>query len=272
MINMADYAALAHAIEKKNIAELLKSNRRRDGRTKDEFRDVEIELNVVKTALGSALVKLGKTQVIAGVKAQITTPYQDTANKGSLMVGFETSPLSAPGYRLGPPQPESIEIARMTDRAIRESQCIDLEKLCIIEGEKVWQIIVDLYTLDHSGNFYDAAIIAAYAALSNTNLPDIKVDEEGNVEILETTQPLRLNSFPVSVTTYKIDDHFIVDADLKEELIADARITFGTTETHIVSGQKGGMAGIKSSDILDILKNSIQIASDLRERIQTQLN
>lgn len=269
---MADYAQLAHAIEKKNIAELLKSNRRSDGRTKDEFRDVEIELNVVKTALGSALIKLGKTQIIAGVKAQLATPYADSPNKGSLMVGFETSPLSAPGYRLGPPQPESIEIARMTDRVIRESKCIDLEALCILEGEKVWQIIIDLYTLDNNGNFFDAAAIAAYAALCNTNLPDIEIDEEGNVNILETSKPLQLNSFPITVTTYKIGDHLIVDANLKEELISDTRITFGTTETHIVSGQKGGTAGFKSADILEILKNSIQVASDLREKIQAQLN
>lgn len=269
---MADYAALAHAIEKKNIAELLKSNRRRDGRTKDEFRDLKIELNVVKTALGSALVKLGDTQIIAGVKAQIATPYADSANKGSLMIGFETSPLSSPGYRLGPPQPESIELARMTDRIIRESKCIDLEKLCIIEGEKVWQIIIDLYTLDAGGNFYDVAAIAAYAALRNAKLHDIEIDEEGKVQILETTKPLELNSFPISVTTYKIDDQLIVDADLKEELIADARITFGTTETHIVSGQKGGSAGFKSNDILEILKKSIQIGSDLRETIESQLN
>jgi exosome complex component RRP42 len=269
---MGDYEQLAHAIERKNIAELLKSNRRRDGRTKDEFREIKIELDVVKTALGSALVNLGDTQIIAGVKAQLATPYADTANKGSLMVGFETSPLSGPGYRLGPPQPEAIEIARMTDRVIRESQCLDLESLCLVEGEKVWQIIVDLYSLDGGGNFYDAASIAAYAALCNAKLHDVEIKEDGEVEILETTKPLKLNSFPISVTTYKIDDHYIVDADLKEEQIADARITFGTTETHIVSGQKGGFSGFKSNDIVEILKNSIQVASDLREKIQSQIN
>ena len=144
---MADYTVLAHAIEKSNIAELLKSNRRRDGRTKEEFRELKIETDVVKTAYGSALVKLGKTQVICGVKAQLSTPYADSANKGSFSVLFETSPLSGPGYRLGPPQPQAIEIARVTDRVIRESQCLDLEKLCLIEGEKVWHIFIDLYSL-----------------------------------------------------------------------------------------------------------------------------
>lgn len=268
---MADYSVLAHAIEKKNIAELLKSNRRSDGRNKDEFRDLEITTDVVKTAYGSSLVKLGKTQIICGVKAQLSTPYADSPDKGSFSVLFETSPLSGPGYRLGPPQPQAIEIARVTDRVIRESQCLDLEKLCLIEGEKIWQIFIDLYSLDDNGNFFDAAAIAAYSALLNTKLPDTKIDDEGKIEILETRTPLELNSFPVSVTTYKIDDHFLVDANLKEELIADARITFGTTETHIVSGQKGGSAGIKSNDLLEILKNSIKIASELREKITEQL-
>ncbi|MHA2098876.1 MAG: hypothetical protein ACW99A_09325, partial [Candidatus Kariarchaeaceae archaeon] len=96
-------------------------------------------------------------------------------------------------------------------------------------------------------------------------------DDEGNVEILETSKPLELQSFPVSVTTYKIEDHYIVDAELKEELISDGRISFGTTETHIVSGQKGGDAGFKSNDILDILKNSIKVASELREIISQQI-
>ena len=62
-----------------------------------------------------------------------------------------------------------------------------------------------------------------------------------------------------------------INAELKEELISDARITLGTTETHIVSGQKGGESGFKSNDILEILKNTIKISADLREIIQQQL-
>lgn len=269
---MGDFELIANSIEKKHITNLLEKDRRIDGRTKTDYRDIKIETNVIGTANGSAIVELGNTKVICGVKAVMGTPYSDSPNKGSIMVGFETSPLSSPAYRLGPPQPDAIEIARMTDRVIRESECIDLESLCIVPGEKIWTIIIDLYSLDDNGNFYDTCPIAAYAALANTKIPDVSIDEEGNVEILETTQPLNLQSFPVSITTYKIDDHFVIDASLKEELIADARISFGTTETHIVSGQKGGNSGFKTKDIVEILKQSIKTAAELRSTINEQIN
>lgn len=262
---------ITSAVERQHIVDQLDKNRRSGGRSKNEFRDIRIETNVIGTANGSAIVHIGKTKVIAGVKAVIGTPYSDAPNKGSIMVGFETSPLSAPEYRYGPPQDEAIEIARMTDRVIRESGCIDLEALCIKEGEKVWTIIIDLYSLDHYGNFYDAASLAAIAALSCTTIPEVTIDDDGNVEQLETSYPLKLNSFPVTVTTSKIGNHYLVDANLKEEKTAEARITFGTTDTHIVSGQKGGEVGIKSADILTILEDSIRTASLIREQVREQL-
>lgn len=267
----SDYAYVANAIEKKNITKLLDSDRRLDGRSKNDFREIKIEKDVVGTANGSAIVHLGKTKVICGVKAVIGTPFSDYPNKGSIFVGFETSPLSAPEYRLGPPQPDAIEIARMTDRAIRESDCVDLDDLCLIENEKVWTLNIDLYALDDNGNLYDACVIAAYVALSLTKIPETKIDGDGEVEILETLRPIKINSFPISVTTYKIDNHLITDADLKEEQMSDARISFGTTETHIVSGQKGGNGAFKSNQVIEILKNSINTAAKMREIIKSQL-
>lgn len=269
---MGDFQSLATAIEKRQIIELLETDRRVDGRGKDDFRELKIKTNIIKTANGSALVELGKTKVIAGVKVLMGTPYPDSPNKGSFNVGFETNPLAAPEYRLGPPREEAIEVARVTDRIIRESGCVDLQKLCIIEGKKIWTIYIDIYPLDGNGNLYDASAIAAFAALSCTKIPDVKVSDDGEVEILETSKPLELNSFPISVTTFKIGDHFVIDGNLKEELIADARITFGTTETHIVSAQKGGIEGIKSDKIIEILKNTIKISSEVREEIRKQID
>lgn len=269
---MPDFQSLATAIEKRQIVELLETERRVDGRNKTEFRPIKIQTNIIKTAHGSALVELGGTKVIAGVKAMMGRPYDDYPHKGSFSVGYESNPLAAPEYKLGPPREEAIEVARVTDRVIRESECINLEKLCLIEGEKAWQIFIDIYPLDVNGNLVDAAAIAAFAALSCAKIPEAKVNEEGEVEILETFQAIELQAFPVSVTTFKIGDHFVVDGNLKEELISDARITFGTTDTHIVSAQKGGIEGIKSEKILEILKTSIKVSADLREAIRSQID
>ncbi|MHA2501365.1 MAG: exosome complex protein Rrp42 [Candidatus Kariarchaeaceae archaeon] len=267
---MSDFEYIVNSIEKNHIVNLLDSDRRLDGRRKNDIRDIKIETNIIDKANGSAIVQIGQTKVIAGVKAQFGTPWSDQPKKGSLFIGFETTPLSAPEYRAGPPQPDAIELARVTDRLIRESGVVDLEKLCIIEGEKVWQLNIDIYALDDFGNLFDAAALGAFAALATTKLPDIQI-VDGEVEKLETSSPLGLTNFPISITTYKINEELLVDAELREEQISDARITFGLTEDHIVSGQKGGSGAFKSEEIIDILRNSIKLASEVRAKVSEQI-
>lgn len=267
---MSDFELIVNSIERMHIEKLLENDRRLDGRRKNDIRDIKIETNVIGTAQGSAIVHLGKTKVICGIKAGFGTPWGDQPKKGSLFVGFETTPLSAPEYRSGPPQPDAIELARVTDRLIRESGVIDLEKLCLIEGEKVWQLNVDIYALDDFGNLFDAAALAVFAALATTQLHDVKI-EDGEVEKLETTYNLPLNNFPISITTYQIKDELLVDAELKEGQISDARLTFGLTEDFIVSGQKGGSGSFKSEQVIDILRNAIKLASEVRAKVSEQI-
>src|SRR3989304_3701639 len=110
---------------------------RADGRKPDQCREVEIELDVIKTAEGSARVKFGDSEVLAGVKMALEKPYPDTPDQGVLMVGAELLPLSNPEFESGPPSAKSVEIARVIDRGIRESKAIDVKNLCITPGEKV---------------------------------------------------------------------------------------------------------------------------------------
>ncbi len=267
---MADFKVVANAIEKNHIIKLLDSDRRLDGRSKSDMREIKIETNIVGTAHGSAIVHLGKTKVICGVKAVLSAPWSDYPNKGSIFVGFEASPLSSPSYRAGPPQDHAIELARMTDRAIRESECINLEDLCIIEGEKVYTLNIDLYSLDDFGNLYDACVLAAVAALATTKIPEVEI-VDGNVSFTDEVRPIKMDAYPISVTSYKIGDHIVTDAEFKEERIADARISFGTTQHYIVSGQKGGKGAFKSQEVMDALTHSIQKASKIREFFAEEL-
>ena len=82
----------------------------------------------------------------------VAEPYPDSQDKGNLMVTAEFLPLSSPRIELGPPQFDSIELARVIDRGIRESKFIELEKLCIKEGEKVWTVFIDIYSINDDGN------------------------------------------------------------------------------------------------------------------------
>ena len=158
------------------IRKYLKENKRFDKRKTDEFRELIIEKNISKKAEGSVRVRLGKTEVLVGVKVGTAAPYPDSPDKGNLMVTAELLPLSSPRFELGPPKFDAIELGRVIDRGIRESKIIDLEKLVIKEGEKVWNIFIDIYSINDDGNLLDAAGIGALAALKIAKLP--KYDEE----------------------------------------------------------------------------------------------
>jgi exosome complex component RRP42 len=243
-------------ITRGRIIEYLEQGKRFDGRKLDEFRELTIETDVAKKAEGSVRVKLGKTEVLVGVKMAVGTPYSDSANKGNLMVTAEFLPLSSPRFELGPPKFPAIELGRVIDRGIRESNIIDLEKLCIKEGEKVWTIFIDIYSINDDGNLLDAAGIGALAALKIAKVP--KYDEEKDKVLYgESEKDLPLNKInPIPVTIHKIRNSLIVDPTREEEDISEARITIGSSDGVISSMQKGNSTPISIEEI----EKSIEIA------------
>ena len=227
-------------VSAERIKKYLQEDKRFDGRKNEEFRDLSIELGISKNAEGSAKVKLGKTEVYVGVKLAVGEPYADSANKGNLMATAEMLPLSSKRFEAGPPRFPAIELGRLTDRFIRESHFIDLEKLCIKEGEKVWTIFVDVYTINDDGNLLDAAAIGAVAALKTAKIP-IYDEATGDVDYTkEAKEPLPLSKeIPLSLTAYKIGDSIIMDPTREEEDISDTRVTIGIKSGIISSMQKG---------------------------------
>src|SRR3990172_5444057 len=143
------------------IRKLAGSDKRIDHRKFNQYRDISVETNVITSAEGSARVRIGNTEVIAGIKIDVGTPFKDTPDEGVLMVAGEFVPLASEDFESGPPGEDAIELSRVVDRAIRESKCVDFEKLCIKEGEKVWMIYVDIDVIDDCGNLIDACSLAA---------------------------------------------------------------------------------------------------------------
>ncbi|OVE74564.1 RNA-binding protein [archaeon D22] len=244
----------------------LESGIRFDGRKLDDFRDVEITVGVSKTAEGSAQVKVGDTEVIAGVKLSIGTPYPDTPDEGALMVGAEFLPLSSPDFESGPPGIESIELARVIDRGIREAQVIDNKQLCIEKGEKVWTVSVDICTINDDGNLLDASGIATLAALMDTKFPEFdgtSVDYK-----VKTKKGLPMTKYPVPVTVYKIGNKLFVDPSVDEQDHFDARLTVTTLEDGTICAlQKGGSAPLTIDEIDGMAALAIKTAPNLRKKL-----
>ncbi len=249
----------------KRIKEYLQHGKRFDGRNLDDFREITIEKNVSKKAEGSVRVKLGKTEVIVGIKMDVGTPYPDSPDKGNLMVTAELLPLSSERFEYGPPRFPAIELGRLTDRAIRESGLIDFEKLCIEPGEKVWTVFVDVYSINDDGNLLDAAGIGAVAALLDAKIPKYDKEKEqvlygeyGNDKI-----PLKKDLI-VPATVHKIGKNILVDPTLEEEDVSETRLTIGADEAgKIYSMQKGNSKELSQEEV----EKMIDVAEKVRKKI-----
>ncbi len=257
-------------ITRENIINLINKKERADGRKLNEFRDIFIETGIISKAEGSARVKLGNTQIIVGVKPQIGEPFPDAPNMGVIITNSELLPMASPTFEPGPPDERSVELSRVVDRCIRESKMIDLEKLCIIEGSRVWLLFLDLHIIDHDGNLFDAAVLATIAALKNTSIPSVKIEEDEIILDYDNPKPLPIEDIALMCTFAKIGNEMILDPSLDEEEILTARLSIGMRpDGTICAMQKGGEGSIEKEDILKAINITKEKIPQLMEHLET---
>jgi exosome complex component RRP42 len=221
-------------IKKDYMYNLIKKGERVDGRAFNDYRKIVIETGTIRKAEGSARVWLGDTQVQVGVKMQPGEPYPDTPDTGVIITSVELVPMASPSFEPGPPREDSIEIARVVDRGVRESGAIDLEKLLIAE-DKVWMLFIDIHVLDHDGNLVDAASLGAIAALLTAKVPNKRYE-------LGEDAALPIRDIPIAVTAADFEGQILLDPELDEERIASTKLT-------VISGKDGSIAGMQKSGI-----------------------
>ncbi len=260
-------STLLTKVRKMQLAQIIDSGKRLDGRELTDYRPFTIEEGLIEKAEGSARIRLGKTEILVGVKVETGEPFPDTPNEGVLTVNAELVPLASPNFEPGPPDENSIELARIVDRGIRESKAIDAGKLCIEPGKKVFVVFVDIYVLNHDGNLIDASALASVSALVNTKMPNYEI-EDGEVKIKTGYSPLPLKSHPITVTMVKINDKLVVDPSTEEEQVMDARISMAINEEgNICAIQKGGAGFFSPQKILEASKLAQEKAAELRKKL-----
>ncbi|MEM4769525.1 MAG: exosome complex protein Rrp42 [Desulfurococcaceae archaeon] len=240
------------------LVKSLKRGERVDGRGLLDYRPISVILNPIEKSEGSALVKLGKTQIIAGVKLDIGAPYPDRPSEGVLQVHAEFVPLASPSFEPGPPDENAIELARVIDRSLREPRVLDLEKLIIEPGKLAWVVFNDIYLVDHAGNAIDAGMLASVLALATAKMPRLLKLEQGyKIDKSNRENPLPVRNIVVSVTMGIIGDIVFVDPSLEEEYVAESVITIAVDEEGRICGiQKRGEKGITRTT----LEKSVDIA------------
>ena len=246
-----------------HLSDLADSDERIDGRDRWEGRKLEVEKSVLPRAEGSARVRMGDTIVFAGVKFQIMQPYPDRPNQGGLMCSAEVRPVAGRHWEAGPPSPESIELGRVVDRGIRESGCIDEESLCIIPGEKAWQVILDLFAVSDDGNLFDAFALAGIAALRNATVPAerFEVGEDFQLDVSKT---------PIMCSYHRVGGRFVYDACSREELGGDERIHITLGDDDNVHSLQKGLKGIFTTDEFEeIMLCARERTKELREIVDS---
>ncbi|MHA2385066.1 MAG: exosome complex protein Rrp42 [Candidatus Thorarchaeota archaeon] len=264
---MADFSSkiISH-IDKGFVADLLSKGERVDGRAFDEYREITIEPHPVPAkAEGSAIVRIGGTSVVAGVKVLTGAPYPDTPDQGVTMVTAELAPMASPLFELGPPKEPAIELARVVDRGVRESETMDTKALCIEPGKMVYMVFADVYTLEYDGNLIDTSSIAVNAALLGTKYQEMKWEDDKAVATgKELTLPLQ--NMAIEHTVAKIGEHLVIDPYIKEEMVMDSRLTMAVDkDDNFTAMQKGGGPGPMPLEMID---QSMGMALDRAKEIR----
>jgi exosome complex component RRP42 len=254
-------------LRKQQMWDSISKGKRLDGRALDEIRPIEIEVGLIKKANGSARVKIGNSEVVAGVKVETGEPFEGLENKGALILSAEVLPTASPYIEPGPPDEETVELARVVDRGIRESEMLDLSKLALIPGEIVYVIFVDCSVINADGNLFDATSYAAVSALMNSKLPVFEIRDRKAVDTGEKQNP-PLTTVPVSITAVRIGESVILDPTAEEEACMDARITITTnSDQNFAAVQKGSTGAFT----VEQLKRAAATARIKGEEIRAKL-
>ncbi len=194
-------------------------NKKRDGRNKDEIRNIRIKRDYTKYAEGSVLIETGDTKVLCNVSVEDSVPYfLRGQNKGWLTAEYSLLPRSTHSRTIreaakGKISGRTKEIQRLIGRSLRA--VIDLEMI----GERTLWIDCDVIQAD--GGTRTASITGAYVALVDA----VKwlMDEEDMDE-----SPL--TGFLAATSVGIVDDELLLDLCYLEDSQAQVDMNIVMTE------------------------------------------
>ena len=169
--------------------------------------------------------------------------------------------ISIVGTRLDEEQFGS-SIQRTLERAFKSSRAVDMESLCVVTGQRVWNIRVDIHILEDDGNVLDAVMLSTLAALTDFRRPDVQVSAEQEVTVFSSFErhpvPLSLHHFPLSVSfgiyqeTGSDSTKCLADPTNLEILASESSIVFVMNrQGEIVHLSKPGGSSISSEFLLE---------------------
>ena len=159
---------------------------------------------------GRCMARIGETQAFASVSADIVD-VPDSASSmtrhGLLEFHVRVDHASGSAANAGGQQAyrhaqdSAQHIARYLERVIKTSKALDTELLCIVAGQKLWSVRVDVALLSDDGNCLDCCAWAVIAALRHYRRPEVTV-RSGHVVVFGPEErdpvPLALHHTPIT--------------------------------------------------------------------------
>ena len=187
---------------------------------------------------GSAIIRLGKTTVLAGIQGEPTAPSEAEPSSGRIVISVELPAICSPaaagahgsggsvsgGGKLDREKAVLVELLQRT----ASGGLVSLDSLCIVEGVAVWSCYCDLVVLEHDGNLTDAAMLAMTCALASGRLPRVVADAKnaGALTVMEEAAvPIRVAQPLYPCTFGVVGGVLVLDPCAEEETLSSSAFT-----------------------------------------------
>ncbi|KAJ3013098.1 UNVERIFIED_CONTAM: Exosome complex component RRP42 [Siphonaria sp. JEL0065] len=154
---------------------------------------------------------------------------------------------------------------------------LDLASLCFIQNTSCWVIHVDVLVLAYTGNLLDEMFKAIRAALANTLIPKVTVEEsaghfEFDIADEETEELAGVDDIPCVITLYKIGNYHVIDPTPLEELCSDVQLTVAINRKGLPCAiHKAGSGSVDPSLLAEMIqdakKHGLELFSYLDQEI-----
>ena len=270
-----------------------------DGRGRLDHRAMTLELGTTPQASGSARLRLGNTDVMVAVKADIGAPPAGYPTHGRLSCAVELSASAGPAYEGRGGEKAGAELSRALERGLLGASAVgaaslsaaasgeklngssrvgsahgagaalDMSKLGIQKGKTCWVLRCDCLVLSADGSALDALSVAIKAALADCRIPKVTAvagPNHGDPTELELDDDpaecwrLDVSGVPLVSTVARVGKNHVVDATRDESSIAEAETAVAVD----VRGNIRGVTTLSSRGGFDVsaLRAMIKIARD----------
>ncbi|KAH8337814.1 hypothetical protein KR067_004727 [Drosophila pandora] len=271
------YVALSEA-EKTFILHGVEEDFRCDGRSRRDYRPMELETGVVSNASGSARLRLANTDILVGVKTEIDVPSPLAPEYGKLEFFVDCSANATPDFEGRGGSDLAQELILSLQNAYESPQAFDYRSLCLIPGQQCWKLYIDILVLECGGNLHDAVSLAAKAALFNTKLPRVTATllDAGITDLIISDNPydctrIGIETAPLLVTVCKIGDYCLVDPTAEEEGCSTVSIVVSVSMRNGEPYLSGTHMTGGGSMHRDTMQNCLQLGLSIGEQLNTLL-